>query len=506
MYAESMVSMIGLGVAVDYSLFVLARFREELAAGASREDAVVQAMRTSGRAVVFSGLTVLVSLGTVWIVPVRAVQSMAAASMLVVAVAVLRAATLLPALLHLLGPNVDRWRVPFVGTGDPSGGVFWHRMTGAVDAPAGHIVRQRRGRAAADGLADHRPAHGQHLALAAAPRRGGGTGLERAPARRDGARAGTRRRVRGRRDAAARAVRGLHPARGRGAGAAGWRAIRTSSAARSRCSPWAPASRSSRRSGSTPRGCRAVNQLVPRVRRVVADSALQRVATTAVGGDSAFQRDLNDEVGNDMPYVIAALLLLAYLVLVLMLRSLVLPLKAVLTNLLSISAAYGVLVAVFEWGWFDWTGFHHIGTIGTLTPPLVLAITFGLSMDYEVFLLSRIRERYDEHGDTARAVAEGVASSARLISSAALIMVAVFSAFVLTGVPAIKEIGLGLAVAIAVDATITRLVLVPATMVLLGDANWYLPGWLRSGGAGAARVLPRLDRVGATLVLDPFAR
>ena len=121
-YAESMVSMIGLGVAVDYSLFVLARFREELASGTPRELAVVAAMRTSGRAVVFSGLTVLVSLGTVWIVPVRAVQSMAAASMLVVAVAVLSAATLLPALLHLLGPNVDRWRIPFVGTGDPGGG------------------------------------------------------------------------------------------------------------------------------------------------------------------------------------------------------------------------------------------------------------------------------------------------------------------------------------------------------------------------------------------------
>ena len=169
-YAESMVSMIGLGVAVDYSLFVLARFREELGAGVSREVAVVQAMRTSGRAVVFSGLTVLVSLGTVWIVPVRAVQSMAAASMLVVAVAVLAAATLLPALLHLLGPNVDRWRVPFVGTGDPSGGVFWHRMTGAVMRRPVTLVRLRRGRAAADGLADHRPAHGQHLALAAAAR------------------------------------------------------------------------------------------------------------------------------------------------------------------------------------------------------------------------------------------------------------------------------------------------------------------------------------------------
>ena len=231
-------------------------------------------------------------------------------------------------------------------------------------------------------------------------------------------------------------------------------------------------------------GEQAVDRLVPRVRRLVASSPLAERATLAVGGDSAFQRDLNDEVGGDMPYVIVALLVLAYLVLVVMLRSLVLPLKAVLTNLLSIGASYGVLVAVFQWGWADFTGFQHIGTIGTLTPPLVLAITFGLSMDYEVFLLSRIRERYGVHGDTRRAVAEGVASSARLISSAALIMVAVFSAFVVTGVPAIKEIGLGLAVAIAVDATITRLVLVPAAMVLLGDANWYLPRWLD-------RTLPR---------------
>ncbi len=477
-YAESMVSMIGLGVAVDYSLFVLARFREELAGGTSREDAVVQAMRTSGRAVVFSGLTVLVSLGTVWIVPVRAVQSMAAASMLVVAVAVLAAATLLPALLHLLGPDVDRWRVPFVGTGEPAGGAFWHRMTGAVmRRPVSSFIL-----AAVVLLAmaspDRRPADGEHVALAAATRRAGGAGLERAAARRHGTGTGPRRVARRGRHAPQRPDGRVD----RAAGARPGRAPRTRSATSSEpASALQPVGRSVQIVAPIrvdAEGREAVDRLVPRVRAVVAGSPIQRVATTAVGGDSAFQRDLNDEVGSDMPFVIAALLLLAYLVLVAMLRSLVLPLKAVLTNLLSISASYGVLVAVFQWGWADFTGFHHVGTIGTLTPPLVLAITFGLSMDYEVFLLSRIRERYAEHGDTGRAVAEGVASSARLISSAALIMVAVFSAFVLTGVPAIKEIGLGLAVAIAVDATITRLVLVPATMVLLGDANWYLPRWL----------------------------
>jgi uncharacterized membrane protein YdfJ with MMPL/SSD domain len=476
-YAESMVSMIGLGVAVDYSLFVLARFREELRAGVPREEAVVQAMRTSGRAVVFSGLTVLVSLGTVWIVPVRAVQSMAAASMLVVAVAVLAAATLLPALLHLLGPDVDRWRIPLVGTGEPSGGAFWHRVTGAVmrrpitSFVAATVVllvlaspvlglrtantslsQLPRGEAVVQGsnvLQRDVTGPGQGLVgsfgVIATPRAGQTAASIRPQVVALAARLARDPDVIGRQVT-------LQPV---GAGTEIIAPIRIDA-----------------------EGREAVDALVPRIRAIVAASPLTRVATAAVGGDSAFQRDLNDEVGSDMPLVIAALLVLAYLVLVLMLRSLVLPLKAVLTNLLSISASYGVLVAVFQWGWADWTGFHHIGTIGTLTPPLVLAITFGLSMDYEVFLLSRIRERYGVHGDTARAVAEGVASSARLISSAALIMVAVFSAFVVTGVPAIKEIGLGLAVAIGVDATITRLVLVPATMVLLGDANWYLPRWL----------------------------
>jgi RND superfamily putative drug exporter len=147
-------------------------------------------------------------------------------------------------------------------------------------------------------------------------------------------------------------------------------------------------------------------------------------------------------------------------------------------NLLSIGAAYGVIVAVFQWGWLDWTGYHSLGHINTLNPALMLAITFGLAMDYEVFLLSRIRELYEETGDNQRAVAEGLAGSARIITSAATIMTVVFASFVLTGVPAIKEIGLGLAVAIAVDATITRLVLVPSTMSLLGRWNWWLPGWL----------------------------
>ena len=162
--------------------------------------------------------------------------------------------------------------------------------------------------------------------------------------------------------------------------------------------------------------------------------------------------------------------------LLVLLRSVLLPLKAVLMNLLSVAAAYGVLVMTFQWGWFDGLlNYDHLGYVQAMTPPFLLAVVFGLSMDYEVFLLTRIRERWLATGDTGRAVAEGLATSARTITSAALIMVAVFLVFVGTGLPSIQQIGLGCAVAIAVDATLVRLVLVPAAMELMGRWNWWLP-------------------------------
>ena len=177
--------------------------------------------------------------------------------------------------------------------------------------------------------------------------------------------------------------------------------------------------------------------------------------------------------------IVLFVLALSFLVLMVMLRSLILPLKAVLMNLLSIGAAFGVLVVVFQWGWLDgFLGFESQGAVNTIDVPLIFAVVFGLSMDYEVFLMSRIRERYMEHGDNERAVAEGLSRSARTISSAALIMTAVFAVFVLTGVPSIKELGLGCAVAIALDATLVRLILVPAAMKLMGDWNWWMPSWL----------------------------
>jgi uncharacterized membrane protein YdfJ with MMPL/SSD domain len=207
--------------------------------------------------------------------------------------------------------------------------------------------------------------------------------------------------------------------------------------------------------------------------------ALAGVADLQVGGATAFNKDFIDLVSGSMWKILLFVLVFSYLVLFLLLRSVLLPLKAVVMNLLSVAAAYGVLVMVFQYGWFDsLLGFDSLGYVNAMTPPFLLAIVFGLSMDYEVFLLSRIRERYDATGDTKSAVAQGLRASAGTISSAALIMVAVFAVFAGTGTPSIKEIGVGMSVAIALDATLVRLILVPATMEIMGRWNWWLPGRL----------------------------
>jgi RND superfamily putative drug exporter len=206
-----------------------------------------------------------------------------------------------------------------------------------------------------------------------------------------------------------------------------------------------------------------------------------------VGGATAQNQDDTEVISGSLWKVGLFVILLSFVVLTVVMRSVVLAIKAVLMNALSVAAAYGVLVMVFQWGWFDGiTGYDSLGYVQAITPALLLAIVFGLSMDYEVFMLSRIKERYQATGDTRRAVAEGLQASAKTISSAALIMVAVFAVFAGTGIPQIKEIGVGLAVAIALDATIVRLILVPTTMELMGDKNWWIPKWLD-------RVLPDMD-------------
>jgi RND superfamily putative drug exporter len=198
-----------------------------------------------------------------------------------------------------------------------------------------------------------------------------------------------------------------------------------------------------------------------------------------VGGFTASGIDISERLSARLPIFIGAVLALSFLLLLLVFRSVLVPLKAVVMNLLSIGAAYGVIVAVFQWGWLaDVIGVSKPGPIAPFIPMMMFAIVFGLSMDYEVFLLSRIREEYDRNHDNALAVADGLAATARVITAAALIMVTVFASFVLGDEPNIKIFGLGLAVAVLIDATVVRVVLVPATMELLGDRNWWFPRWL----------------------------
>ena len=205
----------------------------------------------------------------------------------------------------------------------------------------------------------------------------------------------------------------------------------------------------------------------------------------------AMVTDLTDRITNRLPLFIAAVVAMSFLLLMIVFRSILVPLKAALMNLLSIAAAYGVLVAVFQWGWGkELIGLHSTMPINPFLPLIMFAILFGLSMDYEVFLLSRVREEYVATGDNHEAVVRGLSSTARVITSAALIMISVFGAFVLSDDPNGKLFGVGLAVAVLIDATLVRMVLVPATMSLLGRANWWLPGWLD-------RILPHLDLEGA---------
>ena len=225
-----------------------------------------------------------------------------------------------------------------------------------------------------------------------------------------------------------------------------------------------------------------------RVRRAAATVAGTEARVSLTG--RAMVTDLTDRISDRLPVFIAAVVAMSFLLLMIVFRSILVPLKAAIMNLLSIAAAYGVLVAVFQWGWGkELIGLHSTMPINPFLPLIMFAILFGLSMDYEVFLLSRVREEYVETGDNHEAVVRGLSSTARVITSAALIMISVFGAFVLSDDPNGKLFGVGLAVAVLIDATLVRMVLVPATMSLLGRANWWLPGWLD-------RVLPHLDLEG----------
>ncbi len=486
-FVTNMASMIGIGVAVDYSLFILARYREEREAGREKGEARARALSTSGLAVTFSGMAVIISLAGLWMVDNQALRSMALGAMTVVAVSILTATTLLPALIAMLGDRVlpggvvgkvesfFRRRFYRRRTAEQAAAEqnrFWRAWTARVMARpwtavigvtavllflASPLLSLQTGTEALSQFPkDSDVRVGSELASA---QLGGGTDPVQVVAAFDGAPTPADRAavVGFRRELAAT----------QGVAAVGAPAF-AGDEALIQATPQA---------GSESDAAMA---LVDRLRdTVVPGSALGQRAEVNVGGETARSHDVRAQIGGSMWKIVLFVLALSFIVLMVMLRSLILPLKAVLMNLLSIGAAFGVLVAIFQWGWLDgFLGFESQGALDTINVPLIFAVVFGLSMDYEVFLMSRIRERYMAHGDNERAVAEGLSSSARTISSAALIMTAVFAVFVLTGVPSIKELGLGCAVAIALDATLVRLILVPAAMKLMGRWNWWMPSWL----------------------------
>jgi uncharacterized membrane protein YdfJ with MMPL/SSD domain len=520
-FVTNMASMIGIGVAVDYSLFILARYREEREAGRPKREARSRALSTSGLAVTFSGLAVIISLAGLWMVDNQALRSMALGAMTVVAVSILTATTLLPALIAMLGDRVlpggivgrgsafmrrvfrrgPTRATPGPGSGGPSisdslaprgsradgsfGSPFWEEWTRRVMARpwvavvgvaavlltlASPVLSIETGTEALAQFPKNSDVRvGNELASA---QLGGGTDPVQIVASFGGEPSGGERR----------AVAGFLDTLGETPGVSSVASPAYSGGSvLIEATPIAPSESD------------AATALVERLRDTVVPAAsLSALATVSVGGETARTHDLRQQIGGSMWKILLFVLALSFLVLMVMLRSLLLPLKAVLMNLLSIGAAFGVLVAVFQWGWLDgFLGFESQGALDTINVPLIFAVVFGLSMDYEVFLMSRIRERYMRHGDNERAVAEGLSSSARTISSAALIMSAVFAVFVLTGVPSIKELGLGCAVAIALDATLVRLILVPAAMKLMGSWNWWMPAWLD-------RALPDLSFEGGT--------
>jgi RND superfamily putative drug exporter len=463
-----MASMLGIGVAVDYSLFILARYREEIAKGLSHEAARETAMRTSGLAVVFSGVTVIVALSGLFLIPANVVHSMAIGAIVVVAAAVLAATTLLPALIALLGRRVSE-PGRLVGKlrlrrRERTGPGFWERWTGMlmkrplpfaigatalmllIAAPA--LTLKQNTAAVAQLPKDFEVRQGFELAEETL----GKGALAPIQVIAD---YGERPVEKGAVDAYAQAL-------GKLPGATKVATLTSKDGHKALVVV-------------TPSDASEADSTLALVDAVKA-APTPAGAQVDVGGPTAQNHDDTAIIMDSLWKVLLFVMALSFIVLLLVLRSVLLPVKAVLMNLLSVAAAYGVLVMVFQWGALDpILGIEHLGYIQGITPALLLAVVFGLSMDYEVFMLSRIKERYQATGDNRRAVAEGLGASARTISSAALIMVCVFLIFAFTGVPQVQEIGIGLAAAIALDATVVRKIVVPTKKELKVKCYWWVP-------------------------------
>ena len=477
-WAPAVSSLIGIGVGIDYALLILTRFRAALADGLNVREGIVQAVTTAGRSVLIAGGTVVISLLGLFLMGVSYLMGVAVAAIIAVLVVMVAAVTLLPALLAFAGRRVDRLRIPGLGRAMRSDTTPAARWAG--------VVQRRPWTAAIAGaavlLALAAPALGLRLGFPDAGNDAAGTTTRAAyDLVSEGFGPGANGPL-------------LLTADLTGPGAAG---DLDGVAARVRSDPGvafvAPARMNEAGDAaiitvipaSAPQDA-ATQDLVDRLRADLPEETAGG-ARLLVGGTTAAFVDQSELVTDRLPLFIAGVVGLSFLLLLAAFRAPVIALKAGLMNLLSVGAAYGVIALVAGGGWAgQLIGIDGETPIAPFIPVMMFAILFGLSMDYEVFLLSRVREEYLRHGDSSRAVVDGLARTARVITAAAAIMVVVFLAFLASSEVFLKLMGIGMATAILVDATVVRMVLVPAVMQLLGRRNWWLPGWLD-------RALPRID-------------
>lgn len=470
--ARQLVAMIGLGVGIDYALLLITRYRQQLATGADHESAVAATARTAGKSVIFAGSIVVISLLGMILMDISIVQGLGLVAAIVVALSILASMTLVPALLAYFGTGLKPSPVP-----DKEHGV-WFRWARFIERRAWLVL-----------IAG--------IAL---------TTLLSLPAL---------KMVVGSSDAGAKptsqTIRRAYDlqAEGFGVGSNGplllvaelsdgqtaeLNSLRTIIQKDTNVAAVGPVMLNDAKDTAlitvipkTAPEDPATGDLVEYLRTKTIPQTVKNPATHVhVGGIVASYDDVAAAVRDRLPVFIGAVLGVSFVLLMMVFRSVFIPLKAVILNMLSVGAAYGVLVAVFQWGWLkDVFGIATTGPIESFLPIMLFAILFGLSMDYEVFLLSRIKEAYKQTGNTNTAIAKGLSATARVITAAAAIMVAVFIGFATSDERVIKEFGVGMAAAVLIDATIVRLLLVPAAMELFGKANWWLPKWLHW--------LPRID-------------
>jgi RND superfamily putative drug exporter len=482
-FTPQVASMIGIGVGIDYALFIVTRYRQSLNEGMEPQASIALALGTSGRAVVFAGVIVVISFLGILLMGFPFIEGIAVGGAAAVFVTMLASITLLPAMIGFVGRHIDRLHIPRLRRVETTGRrSFWFRWS--------RIIQRRPWATGLIGLAVLSaltvPLFSIRLGLADA-----GNDPEELTTRRaydllsEGFGPGFNGPL-----LLAAPLSGAQDLQTLGAVA---EAVRSTEGV-AFVSPPIPNDPANPTAAiltvypTTSPQDEATEAMVRRLRQEILPLTTRGTGLNVlVGGFTAAGIDFTILSGDRLPLLIGAVIAVSFLLLMLVFRSLVVPLKAAVMNLLSIGAAYGVIVAVFQWGWLaDAVGVGEPGPFEAWAPMMLFTILFGLSMDYEIFLLSRIREEYLRTGDNGLSVANGVATTGRVITAAAAIMIAVFLSFVLGfDIRQIKLIGLGLAVAVLVDATVVRMVLVPATMELLGNANWWFPRWL-------GRVVPQI--------------